>query len=240
MRAGRSLIPGLPLNATEATDGQAYYDELLLPDGIDGDAPRLGDATGEWFREIVRVAFGSWDPTSGVRSIRDIFLLAPKGQSKTTYAAGLILAVMIMNRRRNCQALFVGPTQSISDRAYEQAVGIITPDRAAERRFKMIDHEKTIEDQITGAEMKVKTFDVNILTGSILIFALIDELHLLGRSPHTTKVLRQIRGGLDKTPEGLLLITTTQSDDRPAGTLAPAVKFVVASEAGLEITTVCA
>jgi hypothetical protein len=30
-------------------------------------------------------------------------------------------------------------------------------------------------------------------------------------------VLRQIRGGLDKTPEGLLLITTTQSDEQPAG-----------------------
>jgi hypothetical protein len=27
--------------------------------------------------------------------------------------------------------------------------------------------------------MKVKTFDVNILTGLILIFALLDELHLL-------------------------------------------------------------
>ena len=53
-----------------------------------------------------------------------------------------------------------------------------------------------------------------------MIFALIDELHLLGRSAHTTKVLRQIRGGLDKTAEGLLLITTTQSDDKPAGAFA--------------------
>jgi phage terminase large subunit-like protein len=31
------------------------------------------------------------------------------------------------------------------------------------------------------------------------------------------KVLRQIRGGLDKTNEGALLITTTQSDEIPAG-----------------------
>ncbi len=55
---------------------------------------------------------------------------------------------------------------------------------------------------------------------SILIFALVDELHLLGRSVHTTKVLAQIRGGLDKTPEGLLLIATTQSDEKPAGAFA--------------------
>jgi phage terminase large subunit-like protein len=55
------------------------------------------------------------------------------------------------------------------------------------------------------------------LTGAIVIFALLDELHLLGRNQHTTKVLRQIRGGLDKTNEGALLITTTQSDEIPAG-----------------------
>jgi hypothetical protein len=78
MRAGRSLILDLALNETEATD------ELLLPGGIAGEAPRLGDAAGEWFREIIRLAFGSWDPVLSVLSIRDIFLLAPKSQSKTT------------------------------------------------------------------------------------------------------------------------------------------------------------
>jgi phage terminase large subunit-like protein len=83
--------------------------------------------------------------------------------------------------------------------------------------FGRKDHEKTIVDLFSSRKCGSRTFDANVLTGSILIFALVDELHLLGRSAHTTKVLRQIRGGLDKTPEGLLLITTTQSDDRPVG-----------------------
>jgi phage terminase large subunit-like protein len=38
-------------------------------------------------------------------------------------------------------------------------------------------------------------------------------------------VLRQIRGGLDKMPEGLLLITTTQSDDIPAGAFKSELKL---------------
>jgi phage terminase large subunit-like protein len=38
-------------------------------------------------------------------------------------------------------------------------------------------------------------------------------------------VLRQIRGGLDKTPEGVLLITTTQSDDIPAGAFKSELKL---------------
>jgi phage terminase large subunit-like protein len=215
LRTGRSLIPNLPLIEKEASLGQRFFDELQLPDVPS--KPRMEEACGQWFRDIVRASFGSWDPETQTRYIREILLLAPKGSSKTTNCAGLMLAVMLMNQRPRAEALFVGPTQAISDRAYEQAVGMIEESPDLKRRFRPRDHLKTIEDLLNKTEMKVKTFDVNILTGAILIFVLLDELHLLGRNAHTTKVLRQIRGGLDKTPEGQLLITTTQSDERPAG-----------------------
>jgi hypothetical protein len=83
-----------------------------------------------------------------------------------------------------------------------------------------------IEDLVTKAEAQVKTFDVNILTGAMgLFFVLLDEIHLLGNNPKGAKVLRQIRGGLDKTPEGLLVMTTTQSDDMPLGIFKSELKF---------------
>lgn len=195
--------------------GLAFFDEFLLPDVPE--KPRLGDAAGEWFRELVAATFGSWDPQAKVNYIRDIFCLAPKGSSKTSYGAGLALAVMLMNRRPRAEAQFIGPTQKISDRAYEQAVGMIEESPDLKRRFRTRDHIKTIEDLVTRSELKVQTFDPNIQTGSILIFAHLDEIHLLGRSPYASKVIRQIRGGLAKTPEGKFLITTTQSDDIPAG-----------------------
>jgi phage terminase large subunit-like protein len=73
----------------------------------------------------------------------------------------------------------------------------------------------------------VATFDLRILTGAMaLIFVLLDELHVLGKAANTSRVLRQIRGGLDKTPEGVLVITTTQSDDIPAGAFKSELKFV--------------
>lgn len=215
---GRSLIPDLPLFKEEAEFGLSFFDQLKLPDVPD--TPLLGApnfAAGPWFRELVNVTFGSWDPVNKVRYIRDIFALAPKGSSKTSYSAGLMLSVMLMNKRPNAEALFVAPTQSISDRAYDQASGMIELSSDLKNRFHTVDHQKKIVDRVNGSEMKVKTFSLDILTGSILIFVLLDELHLLGRSAHTTKVLRQIRGGLDKTPEGVLLMTTTQSDDVPTG-----------------------
>jgi phage terminase large subunit-like protein len=215
LREGRSLVPDLRLIESEAEMGLAIFDELQLPD-VPG-LPRLGDAAGPWFRDIVRAAFGSWDPVAQVRYIRDILALAPKGSSKTSYAAGLALTLMLMNKRPRAEGVIIGPTQSISDRAYEQAVGMVNLSPVLRSRFRPREHVKTIVDLSNDTELRVKTFDLNILTGGILIFALLDELHLLGRNVHTTKVLRQVRGGLDKTPEGLFLTTTTQSDDAPAG-----------------------
>lgn len=223
IREGRSLIPDLPLFENEAALGLSFFDEMQLPD-VPG-TPKLKIAAGQWFRDIVRASFGSWDPVNRVRHIRDIFAMAPKGSSKTSYSAALMIALMLMNKRPRAEALFVGPTQAVSDRAYEQACGMIEESPDLKRRFRPRDHIKTIEDLLNKSEMKVKTFDLNILTGSILIFVLLDELHLLGRNAHTTKVLRQIRGGLEKTPEGQLLITTTQSDEIPAGAFKDELKF---------------
>ena len=59
-----------------------------------------------------------------------------------------------------------------------------------------------------------------------LIFVLLDELHLLGKRANTSRVLRQIRGGLDKTEEGVMIITTTQSDEPPTGAFKSELKFV--------------
>lgn len=215
MRQGRSLIPDLPLIEDEAAMGLAFFDQLQLPD-VPG-KPFMRNACGQWWRDLVRITCGSWDPVAQTRYVREIFSMAPKGSSKTTNGAGLVLTLMLMNRRPRAQGIFIGPTQAIADRAYEQAAGMIEASPDLKRRFKPVDHRKTIEDLLTKSEAKVVTFDVNIVTGGILIFALLDELHLLGRSQHTGKVLRQIRGGLEKTPEGVLLITTTQSDEPPQG-----------------------
>jgi len=225
LREGRSLLPDLPLFAGEADMGLAFFDEIRLPD-VQG-TPRLGDAAGQWFRDLVRAVFGSWDPVNRVRMIRDFFALVPKGSSKTTYSAALMLVALLMNYRPRATALFIGETQAVADRAYEQAVGMIEESPDLRRRFKPRDYDKTIEDLVTKSEIMIASFDLKILTGAMaLIFVLLDELHLLGKRAQTSRVLRQIRGGLDKTEEGVLVITTTQSDEAPAGAFKSELKFV--------------
>lgn len=229
---GKSLLPDLPLFAAEADLGLAFFDELRLPD-VPGN-PRLGDAAGQWFRDLVRAVFGSWDPVERRRMIRDFFALVPKGSSKTTYSAALMLVAMLMNFRPRATALFLGPTQAVADRAYEQTVGMIEESPDLRRRFVPRPHEKMIEDLVTKSEMRVATFDLKILTGAMaLIFVLLDELHVLGKAANTARILRQVRGGLDKTAEGALVITTTQSDDVPTGAFKSELKFVRGVRDGL-------
>lgn len=215
IRAGRSLIPDLDLFEDEAAFAVAFFDALRLPD-VPG-LPLFRDAVGPWYRDIVRSVFGSRNPATNERMIREVFALVPKGQSKTTYSAGLMVTALMMNKRPRAEMMFVGPTQAIADRAYSQAVGIIEADEQLAKRFDPKPHLKEIHDLISRSVMRVETFDLKIITGAMPVVVLLDELHLLGKNPHAAKVIRQIRGGLEKNTEGFLMIITTQSDEIPAG-----------------------
>ncbi len=213
--SGRTLVPELPLFADEGEMAVAIFDELRLPD-VPG-MPKLRDACGDWYRDIVRAVFGSRDPATNERMIREVLALVPKGQSKTTYSGGMMIVAMVMNMRPRAEMLFVGPTQAISDRAFAQAAGMIEADPDLKNRFDCKEHTKEIHDKLNKSKMKVKTFSLDILTGSMPVFVLLDELWLLGRNAHAAKVIRQIRGGLEKNSEGFFMIISTQSDEAPAG-----------------------
>ncbi|HBF32658.1 terminase large subunit [Rhizobium sp.] len=215
LMAGRSLVPELPLYRDESELAVAIFDELRLPDVIG--MPKLRDACGDWFRDIVRAVFGSRDPATNERLIREVLALVPKGQSKTTYSGGMMITAMLMNQRPRAEMLFVGPTQAISDRAFAQAQGMIEADPDLKTRFEVKEHLKEIHDLKNKSKMKVKTFALDILTGSMPVFVLLDELWLLGRNAHASKVIRQIRGGLEKNSEGFFMIISTQSDEPPVG-----------------------
>lgn len=215
--AGRSLVPDLPLDQAEATRAVRIFNLLRLPD-VPG-TPRLADAGADWFREIVAALFGSLDRDSNTRMIKEVFLLAPKKSSKTSYGAALMLTALLMNARPRAEFLLIAPTQAISELAFSQAVGMIEADTSGflKDRMKVRDHVKLILDQRTKATLKIKTFDSGVLTGVKPAGVLVDELHEISRSADAARVIGQIRGGLLPNPESFLVFITTQSDLPPAG-----------------------
>ena len=151
--------------------------------------------------------------------MREVFGLVPKKNSKTTGGAGIMLTALLMNERPNAEFLLVGPTQEIAELAYYQAVGMIEadPEGYLQKRFRPRDHLKKIEDRVTGAFLKIKTFDMKVMTGTKPVGILIDELHIMSLYSYASRVMGQMRGGLLANPEGFLIIITTQSDQPPAG-----------------------
>lgn len=215
IRQRSPLMPALPLDKVLAEKAVTIFNKLKLPD-VPG-TPALQDAAGEWFRDIVRVAFGSL--VDGRRMVPELFILAPKKSSKTSYSAALMLTALILNKRPRAELLFVAPSKLIAELAYNQAVGMISEDETGVLKSVMHvrDNIKEIRNLRTGAKLVIKSFDHRVLVGIKPVAVLVDELWEIARSPKAVGVLRQIRGGLEVNKEGLLIFITTQSDEMPRG-----------------------
>lgn len=215
LKGGHSLCPDLPLHEETANKALEIFKNLRLPD-VAGN-PRLADACGAWFFDLVRAVFGSYDPETKQRAINEFFVLCPKKSSKTTYSAALLLTAVIMSPRPRAEFLFVGPTQEVANLAYKQAAGMIACDSVLRQLFRVQDHVKTITYIANGAFVKIKSFSPNVLTGTKPAGVLVDELHVLGPMHDADRVMGQLRGGLISQPEAFLLNITTQSERPPAG-----------------------
>jgi phage terminase large subunit-like protein len=216
LREGRSLLPDdLALDWAEADRAVAIFNKLRLPD-VEGQ-PALAIAAGEWQRDIVRAIFGSRDPETKAALIREIFALVPKKNAKTTGGAGIMVTALLMNKRPRAEFVLVGPTQEVADVAFQQASGMIDADEFLRTRYQVQEHIKTIRDRVTGAKLKIKTFDMKVATGAKPAGILLDELHLMSAMSDAARVIGQLRGGMISNPEAFMIIITTQSDKPPAG-----------------------
>lgn len=216
--AGRSLVPQLPLFADERDRALRIFDRLKLPDVIG--QPRMADAAGDWFRDIVAALFGSYDNTSHRRMIQELFLLVPKKNGKSSYAAAIMVVAMIVNRRPLAEYLLIAPTMKIADHAYRQAKGIINADEELRKLFHLIDHQKTIRHLNSEATLSIKAADTDVITGSKSVGILVDETHEFAKKAKAAEIFLEVRGGLAARPDGFMIQITTQSKEPPQGVMA--------------------
>ena len=223
LQAGKSLVPSLPLWAGEGERAVRIFNKLRLAD-VPG-TPTMEEAGGEWFRDIVRAMFGSVNPVTRERMIRELFALVPKKNSKTTDGALLMVTALLMNQRPRASFVMTAPVQDVAQLAFDAAAGAIDLDEVLAKKFHVRHHLKTILHRETKAELEIMTFDPSVLTGQkISGGALIDELHVCAKMTKAPKALRQIRGGMLPFPESFLAFITTQSDEPPVGVFGDELK----------------
>lgn len=219
LQTGRSLVPDLPLTA-DGDRAVRIFNKLRLAD-VPG-TPTMGEAGGDWFRDIVRAMFGApVDQATGQRMIRELFALVSKKNSKTTNGALMMVTALLMCRRPRASFVMTAPVQDVAQLAFDAAAGAIELDPVLEKKFHIRHHLKTIMHRETKAVLEIMTFDPAVLTGQkISGGALIDELHVCAKMAKAPKALRQIRGGMLPFPESFLAFITTQSDEPPVGVFA--------------------
>lgn len=215
LQAGLPPMADVPINEERAAKALAFFNRLRLPD-VPG-APTMGEACGDWFKDILAAFFASEDPETKATLVWELLCMVPKKNSKSTYVAGLGLTALYIEEAPNRQMLLVGPSQNISERCFDQAQGMVRLDPKLEAVFQVQDHIKTITRRKTGTKLEVKTFDTSIVTGEIPVLTIIDELHELGKKARAAAVMQQIRGGGITKTRGKVLMITTQSDEPPAG-----------------------
>jgi phage terminase large subunit-like protein len=215
LRDGRSLVPDMPwLDRASGERAVKVFNKLRLADVPN--TPKLAEAGGEWFRDIVYALFGSLDHTNA-RRIRELFLLVPKKQSKTTNGALMMLTALILNKRPRAPFIMTAPVQDVAEIAFNAAAGAIALDPVLEKMLHVREHVKTIVHRETKAELQIMTFDPNVVTGQKVVGALIDELHVVAKMSKAASAIRQLRGGMMPYPEAFLAFITTQSEESPAG-----------------------
>ena len=215
LKAGRSLLPDLPLNQAEAARAVQIFGKLRLPDVVG--QPSLAIAGSGWQRDIVSAIFGSLTKDNK-RMVREAFVMIPKKNSKTTSGAAIMLTALLMNVRPRAQFVLVRPTQEVADGAFQQVVGMIDtdPDGYLQKRFHVQENLKTVIDRKNKAKLKIKTFDLKVARGSKPAGILLDELHQMSQYSYASRVVGQLRGGMLANPEAFMITITTQSDDMPS------------------------
>lgn len=213
--AGRSLVPIAPLFPDEALAGLDVMKQLRIVDAPG--SPTIGEACAPWVADFAGAVFGSYNPDTGRREIKEFALVIPKKNSKSTIAAAIMLTLLIRNWRQSAELIVLAPTIEVANNAYAPARDMVKHDEELSDLLHVQDHVRTITHRQTGATLKIVAADSNTVGGKKASFILVDEIHLFGSSHNAENMLREATGGLASRPEGCIIYLTTQSDKPPAG-----------------------
>ncbi|MFG1349083.1 terminase large subunit [Xanthobacter autotrophicus] len=215
----QSLVPFDPLFPEQAEAGLSIFRDLRITDMAG--RPTIGEACRPWVFDLPKALFGSEDPESGRRLIREYLLLVSKKNWKSGSAASVMLTALLRNWRDEAEFLIVAPTIEIANNSFGPAASMVKADdelwMESDGFLKIQPHFRTITNMNNGATLKVIAADSETVSGKKASGIFIDELWLFGKRNQSENMFREVTGGLASRPEGFVIYATTQSDEPPEG-----------------------
>lgn len=161
-----------------------------------------------WQERIVRRIYGPRHP-DGRRIVRNVVMLLPRGNRKTSLAAGLALLHTIGPERvPGGEAIFAASDKKQAAIGFREAQGITTTDRKIRdgvRIHDAINAAKRISLKKDGTFLETISCDAGTQHGRTPNFVLADELHAWKKRD----LWDVLRTGLTKVPGSLLIVATT-------------------------------
>lgn len=167
-----------------------------------------------WQERIVRRIYGPRHlvdiPELGIRRgdriVRNVFLLLPRGNRKTTLAAALALLHTIGPEKvPGGEVITAASDRKQARLAYTEAIGIIRSDRRLSAAVTPQDYRNKILYPNNGSYFESISADAGTQHGRTPAFVLADELHAWPKRD----LWDVLRSGLIKTPNTLMVIATT-------------------------------
>lgn len=158
-----------------------------------------------WQERIVRRIYGPRH-ADGRRIVRNVVMLLPRGNRKTSLGAGLALLHSVGPERvPGGQSLFAASDRKQARIGYEEALGIIRIDKRLSGNVRPVDSKNRVIHDKSGNVLEAISCDAGTQHGRTPNFALMDELHAWKKR----ELFDVIRTGLVKVPDTLLVIITT-------------------------------
>lgn len=124
--------------------------------------------------------------------ITDLGLIIGAGSGKSTFMAGLALAVMIVDSHRGQDVLVMSNSVNQSQNTFRTATDMVSDDRSPLYDFKKMDLIQPIQGKIrwtpTNSQIEIKAMDNKTADGVNVRMAIFDEFH-----SYTTNVIENIR-----------------------------------------------
>ena len=166
-----------------------------------------------WQERIVQRIYGPRH-ADGSRIVKQVFLLIPRGNRKTSLAAALALLHLIGPERVSAgQIIFAAADREQAGIGFREAVEIVRQDvrlEAVTRVYDAFNSAKMIRSTRDGSTLKAVSSDGGAQHGTTPTFILADEIHVW----RNRDLWEALQSGLVKRSGGLTIIATTAGRGR--------------------------
>lgn len=158
-----------------------------------------------WQERIVRAIYGPRDE-NGERIVRNVIMMLPRGNRKTSLGAALALLHTIGPERiPGGQSLLTASDRAQARIGFDEAVSIVREDPRIVAATRVAQYKNRVVHKNSGAVLEALSCDGDRQHGRTPNFALVDELHVWKKRD----LWDAIRTGLTKVAGSLLVVIST-------------------------------